>query len=125
MNDNQSRKASLNPKYREICEALEWAVTECDDGTIELEKYSPAGEDFIFYVEAENFAKEVEEYANNFDPDDHIAMWLEVKRRGTCSGIPSPRELVHDAEEIDKMLRELAEALTEDDRKSIKEQIEE
>ena len=125
MSKFQSRKASLNPKYREICEALEWAVTECEDGTIELEKYSPAGEDFIFHVEAENFAREVEDYADSFDPDEHIAMWILAKHRGTCSGIPSTRELVHDAEDIDKMLHELADALTADDRKTIREQIEE
>lgn len=120
MSKKQSRKASLNPKYREICESLEWAVTECDDGTVELEKYSPAGEDFIITVNVEDFAREVERYADDFDVDDHIAMWVEAKKNGTA-GVPSTRELVHDAEDIQEMLNELAEALTADSRSTIAE----
>lgn len=120
MSKKQSRKASLNPKYREICESLEWAVTECDDGTVELEKYSPAGEDFIITVNAEDFAREVERYADDFDADDHIAMWIEAKKNGTA-GVPSTRELVHDAEDIQEMLNELAEALTADSKSTIAE----
>lgn len=42
----------MNPKYREVCERLEWNVYECDDGSIELEKHSPAGEDFSICVGA-------------------------------------------------------------------------
>ena len=120
MSKKQSRKASLNPKYRDICESLEWAVTECDDGTVELEKYSPAGEDFIITVNAEDFAREVERYADDFDVDDHIAMWIEAKKNGTA-GVPSTRELVHDAEDIQEMLNELAEALTADSKSTIAE----
>lgn len=37
-------------------------------------------------------------------------MWIEAKRSGT-NGVPSARELVHDAVAIDKMLDELADAL--------------
>ena len=120
MSKKQSRKASLNPKYRDICESLEWAVTECDDGTVELEKYSPAGEDFIITVNAEDFVREVERYADDFDVDDHIAMWIEAKKNGTA-GVPSTRELVHDAEDIQEMLNELAEALTADSKSTIAE----
>ena len=36
----------MNERYREVCENRDWSVTVCDDGTVELEKYSPAGEDF-------------------------------------------------------------------------------
>lgn len=100
----------MNERYREICERLDWSVHEDDDGTIELEKYSPAGEDFIFTVSAENFVDDVKEYAADFDPEDHIAMWIIAKQNG-ARGVPSARELVHDAEDIDKMLQELAAAL--------------
>ena len=40
----------MKDKYREVCESLDWSVHEYDDGTVELEKYSPAGEDFSFTV---------------------------------------------------------------------------
>lgn len=99
----------MNPKYREVCERLEWSVYECGDGNIELEKYSPAGEDFSICVGAENFVDNVKEYAASFDQEEHIEMWVSARR--TVSGVPSIKELVKDAEDIDKMLKELAEAL--------------
>lgn len=100
----------MKERYREICENLDWSVHVDDDGTIELEKYSPAGEDFVFAVKEDDFVQEVKEYAAYFDIDEHIAMWIEAKQNGT-RGVPSARELVHDEEDIDKMLQELAAAL--------------
>lgn len=83
-------------------------------------QYSPAGEDFFFAVSTKNFPKEIDEYADNFDPDEHIEMWIEARKNGV-SGVPTTRELVHDAEEIQKMLKELAEALTADSKSTIAE----
>ena len=100
----------MNELYREICEGLDWKVTAYEDGTVELGKYSPAGEDFSFVVEADGFVENVKEYAAGFDVDEHIEMWIMAKRSGT-QGVPSARELVHDAEDIDKMLQELTAAL--------------
>ena len=96
--------------YREICENRDWRVTVDNDGVAELEKYSPAGEDFTFTARAGHFVEDVKEYAASFDIDEHIEMWLLAKRSGT-QGVPTARELVHDAEAIDKMLQELACAL--------------
>lgn len=100
----------MNERYREICERLDWNYMDCGDGNIELEKYSPAGEDFIITVGAENFVDNVKEYAASFDQEEHIEMWIEA-RRNKVRGVPSIKELVKDAEDIDAMLKELAEAL--------------
>ena len=100
----------MNEIYRDICEKLDWSVTSDGDGNIELEKYSPAGEDFIITVGEERFVDNVKAYAASFDQEEHIAMWVKARRSGT-KGVPSPRELVEDAEAIDKMLQELAAAL--------------
>lgn len=101
----------LKSRYIEVCERLDWSVHECEDGSVELEKHSPAGEDFIFTVSSENFVREVKEYAADFDVDEHVEMW--VNSRGT-RGVPSSvRTLVEDAEAIDEMLEELADALAE------------
>ena len=100
----------MNERYRDICERLGGRVMDDGDGNIELEKYSPAGEDFIITVGAENFVENVKEYAAHFDQDEHIEMWVEARRSGT-RGVPSIKELVKDAEDIDTMLKELAEAL--------------
>lgn len=103
----------LKKKYLDVLEKHDWAVSSyTDDGRVELEKYSPAGEDFIVCLEVENFPEAVSEYAAGFDIDEHIEMWIEAKKNGT-RGVPSARELVHDAEDIDKMLQELAAALAE------------
>ena len=106
----QSMK-KLEQKYMDVLEKHDWSVSSyTDDGRVEIETYSPAGEDFLMCVEVENFPRAVAEYAAGFDVDEHIEMWIEAKRSGT-NGVPSARELVHDAEAIDKMLDELADAL--------------
>lgn len=102
----------MNDIYRDICERLDWSVTDTGDGNIELEKYSPAGEDFSITVGEEGFVDNVKAYAASFDKDEHIEMWISARRSGT-RGVPSARELVEDAEDIDKMLQELAAALQE------------
>ena len=100
----------MNDIYRDICEKLDWRVTDTGDGNIELEKYSPAGEDFIITVGEERFVDNVKAYAASFDKDEHIEMWILARRSGT-SGVPSAKELVEDAQAIDYMLRELSCAL--------------
>ena len=96
----------------DAAEKLEWKAHHDSEG-IEFSQYSPAGEDFSFYAHgktARAIIHSVLEYSRDFDPDEHIAMWIEAKRNGV-SGVPSTRELVHDAEEIEKMLEVLADAL--------------
>lgn len=87
---------------------------------IEFEKYSPAGEDFIFYAQgdtAKEIVESVDYYYEGFDTDEHvkiwiehIAMWIDARSYGK-SGIPSISVLVEDADAIDEMLKELSEAL--------------
>ena len=73
----------LQKKYLEVLELHDWSVSSyTDDGRVELEKYSPAGEDFLMCVDIEKFPEAVTEYAAGFDIDDHIAMWIEAKRNG-------------------------------------------
>lgn len=103
----------MKAKYIEVCERLDWIVREYENGLVDLYKESPAGEDFGFGVSADRFVREVKEYASYFDVDEHVEMWIEVRRNGV-RGVPSSiRELVEDAEDIDKMLEELADALAE------------
>lgn len=99
----------INKQLFDVCEELGWMVHEHDGGSVVLERYSPAGEDFLLYVRPSNstFVEEVVAYAADFDPDEHIEMWIEAKHNGGI-GIPNARELVHDAEAIDEMLQELA-----------------
>lgn len=103
----------IEKRYLDVLEKHDWAVCGyTGDGRVELEKFSPAGEDFIICVGVENLPAEVREYAAGFDIDEHIEMWIEARRNGT-NGVPSStRVLVKDAEDIDKMLQEIAAALS-------------
>lgn len=108
----------LKARYLGVLEKQGWAVSSyTNDGRVELGKYSPAGEDFSICVEVKNFARAVSEYAAGFDIDEHIEMWAEAKIHNATSGIPSIRRLAIDAEEIDKMLQELAIALASEEEK--------
>ena len=103
---------NIESKYLNVLENHGWAVSSyTDDGRVELEKYSPAGEDFSIRGGVENLPAEVREYAAGFGIDEHIEMWIEARKNGV-SGVPSTRELVKDAEDIDKMLQEIAAALS-------------
>lgn len=107
----------LRQEYLDILEKREWSVSSyTDDGRVEIEWYSPAGEDFIIRVGVEKFPDEVLDYSDSFDVDEHIAMWIEAKQNGT-QGVPGARQIVHDAEEIEKELDELAFELQEAERK--------
>ena len=97
-------------KIKEIAEHLGWKVREQNDGTMDFSKYSPAGEDFSFTVNAKEAEKEIYEFCEDFDVDEHIEMWIEARQNGV-SGIPSTRQLVEDAEDIYEMLKELADAV--------------
>lgn len=94
------------------CEELDWSVN-CYDEYVEISQQSPAGEDFSFTVDEKDFVENVKQYAADFDPDEHVAMWIEAKQHGRDKTIPNARELVHDAESIDEMLQNLASALCE------------
>lgn len=103
----------ITDKQLEICEARDWRVTTCDDGEVELENWSPAGENILFYVYEDDgtFVDGVKRIAAEFDPEDHAELYIRI--RGT-NGVPnSIRELLDDAEAIDKMLQDLAAALAE------------
>ena len=79
---------------------------------IYISKYSPAGEDFGFEVKGTTFeeiAEGIKEYADNFDADEHVLLWVEGCGR---NGVPSIRGLIDDANAIQDMLDELVEAVS-------------
>lgn len=104
---------ALKQKLIAKAEELQWSVNIYNEKEWEFEKYSPAGEDFVFSIAVKNVKdvwQKVREYANNFDTEEHVKMWAQTS--GT-KGVPSIRVLVEDADAIDQMLDELADALLE------------
>lgn len=105
-------------ELKSAIEGKGWVVSECsfggDDTGWELYKYSPAGEDFGFSVyhnnDVQKAISEINDYAFVFDTEEHISMWIEARNvDNNRMGVPSPRELVEDADAIQKMLDELAD----------------
>lgn len=99
----------MNPEFEKIFEDLGWNVTVYEDD-VELRKTSPAGENFSISISSDSLPDSVRGAAENFDIDDHVYMMLDAKRSG-LSGVPDVRTLVDDAEAIQEMLDELADAL--------------
>lgn len=103
--------SSLMNALVDAAEEIDWSVHIYDD-CIEFEKYSPAGEDFVFSIvgtDENELVKEVNRYASDFDPDEHAELW--VGSRGK-RGVPgSIRTLIDDADSIKEMLVELAKKL--------------
>lgn len=96
-------------KLREVCEDLGWKWTDCGDD-IELENWSPAGEDLILTCDKRSLTAEIREYAATWDIDENVEMW--VRARSSIMCVPSVRELCRDAEDIYEMLQDLAAAVT-------------
>ena len=103
-------------KMYSVIENIGWSVTEIKTDNkktgLELSKFSPAGEDYNFYIEfdgtKENLNEEINEYYENFDVDEHVEMWIEAKKNGV-SGVPnSIRQLLEDAEAIEEMIEKLS-----------------
>ena len=93
----------------DIAESQGWSITGTGDG-MELEAWSPAGENLIFYLDGNDIPAEVREIADDFSPDDHAGEMYEAGENG-LSGVPPLSVLVEDAKEIEGMLDSLAEAL--------------
>ncbi len=87
-------------------------VKDKDDEDYTLRFYSKEGEDLCWIINkpksAEDFAKKVEDIAENFDDEEHVRELLEAKNNG-MQDIPSPKALVHDAEWIQEHLSHLSE----------------
>ena len=87
----------MTEQHIAVCEALDWRVhDDPEEDYVELEKYSPAGEDFIFGVQKGNFVKNVREYADDFDADEHVELWIEgagrtASRPRPASSLRTPR----------------------------------
>lgn len=106
---------NLKDQLIKKAEELGWKVTISEGHEWEFKQSSPAGEDFFFSINANEHKevwREVRRYANDFDPDEHIEMWVLAKYQGG-KNIPSIRKLVEDADDINEMLDKLADALYE------------
>src|SRR5574344_1792789 len=82
---------------------------------IELSQYSPEGEDFSALIDFDGdnqvvtFMENLKSYAEDFDIDEHVEMWIPARGKGGCP--ESITDLVADAEAIKEMLTTLYDEL--------------
>lgn len=81
---------------------------------IEMEWYSPEGEDFNFIVSMkspEDFVSSFREYASDFDAEEHAAEWYENRN---TNGVPqSLTTLLEDANAIKEFLESVSKELSQ------------
>lgn len=99
----------------------DWNVSDFQDGSFDLSRYSPEGEDVFVSIRGDTYgelhSKAKDEY-ERFDPEDHAAQIYHVKHYGSEEErryfAPAPdslQDLLEDAKAIKEMLRELAKVL--------------
>lgn len=91
-------------KIIEILENNNWNV-EQHTNYILIEQWSNLGEDLVEEIECKtkkDFISEFERIAKNFDIDDHVGMYANIRGK---YGVPNCtiRDLLNDAEEIKKI----------------------
>lgn len=99
----------------DVLESYDISLYSNNGYEVELETYSPCGEDIIISVTydgtEEDFIKQFNIYANNFDSDEHTEMWINSRGK---NGVPnSIKELLEDAEWQKEMLLKIAKELSE------------
>lgn len=81
----------------------------------EFNQYTPAGEDWHFNLffngTVGDFVSSIKEYAFNYEAGEDLAMWIEAKNHGSCSGIPSIEELYEDAKWKESTMNQLYQKL--------------
>lgn len=112
----------LSKRIEELLERHDFSVcgeiserTYNNDGyDVELETYSPEGEDVIVSLTydgtEEDFIRQFRSYAEGFDAEEHAEMWIEGRGK---NGVPdSIKDLLEDAEWQKEMLLEVAKELS-------------
>ena len=97
--------------FIDAVEELDWSCKDAGSN-VELENWSPAGEDLIIYVDKGQWVADLFDNYENFDTAEHVKLLLDAKAHG-FRGVPDEEVLVEDAEEILLMYKELADKVAE------------
>lgn len=88
-----------------------------DDTEIEFQKFSSAGQDFHFSVDAEDdlfaFAQNILECYNNFDVSAEASLWLDSEGHGGRGAPYDMKEVYEDMEECRGFILELYHIVTD------------
>lgn len=108
--------ALTKSKIEDAAEELGWYTcfeAQGHEKLVTFSRYSEAGEDLEFtehYDKLDEIPSLMRNCYQDFDVEGHVYGWLSAKQRGV-GGIPDVVTLVHDAEDIEKMLLALSNKL--------------
>lgn len=93
---------STKPNIREVC----------------FSQYTTFGQDFSFEVDLEGndysaFLESVSDYYEGYDPDEEALLWVGPDGHGKKGAPHRLSDIIKDMEEVEKMIEELLDALTE------------
>ena len=107
----------LTDELTDIIESHEWSIDYEDDGTIYLSKYSPAGQDFGFYIEKvesiEEFADKIYDQYNEYDVSEAAYLWLDSDGHGKDGAPYDMKDVYEDMEACEQNILELYELIKE------------
>lgn len=104
-------------KLMKQIENLDWRVNkEREDSTcLELQKYSPAGQDFFITIDTENdrdiFLENLYSYYENYDISYETYLWLDELGHGRNGAPYDMRDLYNDMEACEQMVYDLYHSL--------------
>lgn len=109
--EEYSENTEIPQWFIDAVEELDWSCKDAGSN-VELENWSPAGEDLIIYVDKGQWVEDLFDNYQYFDKEEHIKMLLDAKANG-FRGVPDIDTLVEDADDILLMYKELADKVAE------------
>lgn len=107
----------LNEKLLDKIKANGWSISDYGNGLFYFGKYSPAGQDFGFEVEAEDLdelVSNIYNYYDDFDVSYETYLWLDGNGHG-CNGAPyDMKDLYEDMQACEEAVYELYEIIKEE-----------
>ena len=107
----------LSDELTAIIEKHDWSIDYEDDGTIYLSKYSPAGQDFGFYIEnatsVEELADKIYDQYNEYDVSEAAYIWLDDSGHGKNGAPYDMKDVYEDMEACEENIFELYELIKE------------
>lgn len=96
----------MSKSIHKVLEKHGFILTKEDNGW-DISQYTPAGEDWHFFL---GKLTELKDYVEGFDPEDEFAMWMEARHNGVA-GVPKPYELWKDSLWKENVLNEVLEEI--------------
>ena len=107
----------LNEKLLDKIEANGWSISDYGNGSFYFSQYSPAGQDFGFYVEGDDLdelASNIYNYYDDFDVSYETYLWLDESGHGTNGAPYDMKDLYEDMQACKDFIIELYEIIKEE-----------